>query len=182
MRCAHGCTAWYAVGRARDRWYIRRMTSTTPANAKAQALKFRPIAPGVSIGHIHLKVAQLERAIAFYRDVLGFELTERYGRNTWESQDGQPPPAGTTGLFHAAILYPTRADLADALRRLLAHGIRIDGASDHGVSEAIYLRDPDGNGLELYWDRPRPAWPRLADGSLAMFTQGLNLESLLTAR
>lgn len=155
----------------------------------------RPIASGVSIGHIHLKVANLERAIAFYRDVLGFEVTDRFGRyaaflsaggyhhhigvNTWESQGGKPPPPGSTGLYHAAILYPTRADLADALRRLLAHGIRIDGASDHGVSEAIYLRDPDGNGLELYWDRPRENWPRNADGSLTMFTEPLDLESLL---
>lgn len=155
----------------------------------------RPIAAGVSIGHIHLKVANLERAIAFYRDVLGFEVTDRFGRyaaflsaggyhhhiglNTWESQGGPPPPPGTTGLYHAAILYPTRADLADALRRLLAHGIRIDAASDHGVSEAIYLRDPDGNGLELYRDRPREDWPRHADDSLAMFTEALDLESLL---
>ena len=157
--------------------------------------QMRPIAPGVSIGHVHLKVGNLSRAIAFYRDVLGFEVTDRFGRNaaflsaggyhhhiglnTWESQGGPPPAPGTTGLYHAAILYPTRADLADALRRLLAHGIRIDGASDHGVSEAIYLRDPDGNGLELYWDRPREKWPRNADGSLAMFTDALNLESLL---
>jgi catechol 2,3-dioxygenase len=158
----------------------------------------RPIASGASIGHIHLKVADLERAIAFYGDVLGFELTQRFGRNaaflsaggyhhhiglnTWESHGGPSSPSGATGLYHAAILYPTRADLADALRRLLAHGIRIDGASDHGVSEAIYLRDPDGNGLELYWDRPREQWPRNADGSLAMITAGLDLESLLTER
>ena len=174
------------------------MKSAAFAAPKEQASNLRPIATGVSIGHVHLKVANLERAIAFYRDVLGFELTDRLGRNaaflsaggyhhhiglnTWDSKGGQPPPAGTTGLYHAAILYPTRADLADALRRLLAHGIRIDGASDHGVSEAIYLRDPDGNGLELYWDRPREHWPRNADGSLAMFTEGLDLESLLTER
>ena len=155
----------------------------------------RPLPPHVGIGHVHLKVSDLERALAFYRDVLGFELTQRYGHqaaflsaggyhhhiglNTWESQGGRPPTAGSTGLYHAAILYPTRADLADALRRLLAHGVRIDGASDHGVSEAIYLRDPDGNGLELYWDRPREKWPRNADGSLAMFTDALNIESLL---
>jgi catechol 2,3-dioxygenase len=153
------------------------------------------IPAGVSIGHVHLKVADLERAIAFYADVLGFAVTERLGRNaaflsaggyhhhiglnTWESQGGQPPAHDATGLYHAAILYPTRADLADAFRRLLAHGIRIDGASDHGVSEAIYLRDPDGNGLELYWDRPRALWPRKADGSLTMFTRALDLESLL---
>lgn len=158
--------------------------------------QIRPIAAGVSVGHVHLKVADLERAIAFYRDVLGFEVTDRFGRqaaflsaggyhhhiglNTWESRGGQPPAPGTTGLFHAAILYPARADLADALRRLLAHGIRIDGASDHGVSEAIYLRDPDGNGLELYWDRPRRQWPRNANGSLAMSTDALDLDSLLT--
>ena len=158
----------------------------------------RPIAAGVSIGHIHLKVSDLGRAIGFYSDILGFEVTDRFGSNaaflsaggyhhhiglnTWESQGGQPPAIGTTGLYHAAILYPTRADLADALRRLLAHGIRIDGASDHGVSEAIYLRDPDGNGLELYWDRPRELWPRDADGSLAMFTRALDLDSLLAER
>lgn len=172
-------------------------TATTTTHEKT-APRFRPIGAGVSIGHIHLKVANLERAIAFYADVLGFEVTERCGRsvaflsaggyhhhiglNTWDSQGGHPPPAGTTGLYHAAILYPTRADLADALRRLLAHGIRIDGASDHGVSEAIYLRDPDGNGLELYTDRPREQWPRNADGSLAMFTTALDLEALLAER
>ena len=173
-------------------------TNTVAFPSGRLARSSRPIAPGVSIGHIHLKVARLERAIEFYRDVLGFELTERYGRNaaflsaggyhhhiglnTWESANGEPPPPGTTGLYHAAILYPTRADLADALRRLLAHGIRIDGASDHGVSEAIYLRDPDGNGLELYVDRPREQWPREADGGLAMSTSALNLESLLAER
>jgi len=172
------------------------MKSTVYATPKEASSHSRPIAAGASIGHIHLKVGKLERAIAFYRDVLGFEVTDRFGRdaaflsaggyhhhiglNTWESQGGQPPPPGATGLYHAAILYPTRADLADALRRLLAHGIRIDGASDHGVSEAIYLRDPDGNGLELYWDRPREQWPRNADGSPAMFTAALDLESLLT--
>jgi catechol 2,3-dioxygenase len=147
----------------------------------------RPIAAGVTIGHVHLKVANLDRAIAFYARVLGFEVTERFGRNaaflnTWESEHGKPPPPDATGLYHAAILYPTRADLADALRRLLAHGVRIEGASDHGVSEAIYLRDPDGNGLELYWDRPREQWPRETDGSLVMFTAPLNLEALLAAR
>jgi catechol 2,3-dioxygenase len=157
----------------------------------------RPSA-GMSIGHVHLKVADLERAVAFYRDVLGFEVTDRFGRqaaflsadgyhhhiglNTWESQGGGPPAPGTTGLYHAAILYPARASLAEALRRLLAHGVRIDGASDHGVSEAIYLRDPDGNGLELCWDRPREQWPRNADGSLAMSTDALDLESLLQER
>jgi catechol 2,3-dioxygenase len=172
------------------------MNPTTIAAAKTNrpALS-RPVPAGVAIGHIHLKVADLERAIAFYADALGFQVTQRFGRsaaflsvdgyhhhiglNTWESQGGTPPPPGTTGLYHAAILYPTRADLAWALRRLLAHGVRLEGASDHGVSEALYLRDPDGNGLELYWDRPREQWPKDTDGSLAMFTQPLNLELLL---
>ena len=177
---------------------VRAMKSTALDLPGPWQSRVRPIAPGVSIGHVHLKVADLERAIAFYRDVLGFEVTDRFGRhaaflsaggyhhhiglNTWESRDGPPPAPGTTGLYHVAMLYPTRADLADALRRLLAHGIRIDGASDHGVSEAIYLRDPDGNGLELYWDRPREKWPRNADGSLAMFTDALDLDSLLNER
>jgi catechol 2,3-dioxygenase len=154
-----------------------------------------PIDPATRIGHVHLKVADLERAIGFYCGVLGFELTQRYGRqaafvsaggyhhhiglNTWESQGGEPPPPGTTGLYHLAILYPTRAALADALRRVLAAGIPLDGASDHGVSEAIYLRDPDDNGVELYWDRPKEMWPREADGSLAMFTRRLDLAGLL---
>jgi catechol 2,3-dioxygenase len=142
-----------------------------------------------------LKVADLERALKFYRDVLGFEVTTRYGTqavflsaggyhhhiglNTWESQGGSPPPAGATGLYHAAILYPTRALLADALRRVLAAGIELDGASDHGVSEALYLRDPDENGVELYWDRPREQWPRTADGGVEMYTRRLDLEGLL---
>jgi catechol 2,3-dioxygenase len=155
-----------------------------------------PIDPGVRIGHVHLKVADLERALQFYRDVLGFELQQRFGTraafvsaggyhhhlglNTWESQGGAPPPPGTTGLYHVAILYPTRAALADALRRVLAAGIELDGASDHGVSEALYLRDPDGNGVELYWDRPEPEWPRSAGGELAMFTRALDLDALLT--
>lgn len=156
-----------------------------------------PIDPGTRIGHVHLKVADLERALAFYRDVLGFEVTQRYGSaavflsaggyhhhiglNTWESRGGGPPPRGTTGLYHAAILYPSRASLADALRRVLAAGIALDGASDHGVSEAIYLRDPDGNGIELYRDRPEQDWPRTADGSLAMVTKPLDLDDLLAA-
>src|SRR5437868_9213159 len=154
----------------------------------------RPLHPGVGIGHVHLKVADLERALAFYRDVLGFELTQRFGAqaaflsaggyhhhvglNTWESAGGRPPGPGTTGLYHAAILYPTRAALAGALRRMLAAGIEIDGAADHGVSEAIYLRDPDENGVELYWDRPREQWPMAGEG-VAMFTQPLDLEGLL---
>lgn len=155
----------------------------------------RPIAAQTGIGHVHLKVSDLERAIRFYHDVLGFELTQRYGRqaaflsagnyhhhiglNTWESASGSPPPSGTTGLYHLAILYPTRADLADALRRLLDAGIPLQGASDHGVSEALYLRDPDGNGVELYWDRPREQWPRNKDGGIDMFTRPLDLKDLL---
>lgn len=155
-----------------------------------------PLSPNVSIGHVHLKVADLERALGFYCGVLGFELTQRYGSgaafvsaggyhhhiglNTWESLGGSPPPAGATGLFHLAILYPTRAALADALRRVLAAGVTLDGASDHGVSEALYLRDPDQNGVELYWDRPKEAWPRSPDGTLAMFTRHLDLHSLLS--
>jgi catechol 2,3-dioxygenase len=155
----------------------------------------RQIDPKVSIGHVHLKVADLERALSFYCGVLGFELTQRYGTNaafisaggyhhhiglnTWESLGGSPPPPGSTGLFHLAILYPTRATLADALRRILDAGISLDGASDHGVSEALYLRDPDQNGVELYWDRPEAHWPRTADGSLAMFTKHLDLQALL---
>jgi catechol 2,3-dioxygenase len=153
------------------------------------------IDPRVRIGHTHLKVANLERSLRFYCAVLGFRVTQRYGDgaafisagdyhhhiglNTWESLGGSPPPAGTTGLFHLAILYPTRAALADALRRLMAAGIPLDGASDHGVSEALYLRDPDENGVELYWDRPPNEWPRDAHGNLAMFTKPLNLTSLL---
>lgn len=153
------------------------------------------IDPKVSIGHVHLKVADLERSLRFYCGVLGFEITQRYGTgaafvaaggyhhqiglNTWESLGGSPPPAGTTGLFHLAILYPTRATLADALRRLMDAGIPLDGASDHGVSEALYLRDPDQNGVELYWDRPQTDWPRTGDGSLEMFTRHLDLQALL---
>jgi catechol 2,3-dioxygenase len=157
--------------------------------------KAASIDPGVRIGHVHLKVANLERSLGFYRDVLGFELTQRMGDqaaflsaggyhhhiglNTWESQDGQAPAFGTTGLYHHAILYPTRAALADALRRLTAAGIPLDGAADHGVSEALYLRDPDNNGVELYWDRPKEQWPLSADGKLAMFTRRLDLRGLL---
>ena len=155
----------------------------------------RPIAPGTRIGHVHLKVADIERALAFYCGVLGFELKQRYGRdaaflaaggyhhhiglNTWESRGGRAPASGTTGLYHLAVLYPTRADLADALRRLVAAGIPLTGASDHGVSEALYLDDPDGNGVELYWDRPAAAWPRGPDGELKMGTRRLDLEKLL---
>lgn len=154
-----------------------------------------PIHPGVRIGHVHLKVADLERALAFYCGVLGFELTLRYGHeaafvsaggyhhhiglNTWESRGGSPPPARATGLFHLAILYPSRIELADALQRLIRAGISLDGASDHGVSEALYLRDPDENGIELYWDRPPEQWPRDEAGQLAMFTRPLDLDALL---
>ena len=154
----------------------------------------RPIDPGVRIGHVHLKVADLERAIGFYCGILGFELTQRYGTqaafvsaggyhhhiglNTWESLGGPPPPHGTTGLYHVAILYPTRPALADALGRVLAAGIALDGASDHGVSEALYLRDPDDNGVELYWDRPPELWPRTPTGELNMFTRPLDLRGL----
>jgi len=157
----------------------------------------KPIHPGVSIGHVHLKVADLDRALDFYCGVLGFELTTRLGSqaafisaggyhhhiglNTWESLGGPPPPPGTTGLYHVAILYPTRAELADALLRLTRAGIPLDGASDHGVSEALYLRDPDGNGVELYWDRPREQWPRTPDGSMTMYTRPLDLGNLLDA-
>lgn len=157
----------------------------------------KPLHPDVRIGHVHLKVADLDRAIAFYRDVLGFELTQSYGRqaaflsaggyhhhiglNTWESQGGSPPHRGATGLYHVAIVYPTRAELADALRRLQKAGIPIEGASDHGVSEALYLRDPDGNGVELYWDRPKEQWPRTSEGGLNMVTEPLDLTDLLEA-
>ena len=153
------------------------------------------IAPGVRIGHVHLKVADLDRALAFYCGVLGFDLMQRYGSgaafisaggyhhhiglNTWESLGGAPPPPGSTGLFHTAILYPSRAELADALRRVRAASIPLDGASDHGVSEALYLRDPDENGVELYWDRPLELWPRTRDGMLAMFTRRLDIDDLL---
>lgn len=153
------------------------------------------------IGHVHLKVADLDRSLAFYRDVLGFEVTQRYGAqavflaapaagpheqyhhhiglNTWESAGGTPPPRGSTGLFHLAILYPSRAALAEALRRLMRAGVALDGASDHGVSEALYLRDPDGNGVELYWDRPRSEWPRDSAGAVAMHTRALDVQELL---
>ena len=152
------------------------------------------INPKVRIGHVHLKVANLERSLAFYCGILGFELMQRMGAeaafvsaggyhhhiglNTWDSLGGSPPPPGTTGLFHVGILYPSRAALADALRRLVQAGIRLDGASDHGVSEALYLRDPDENGIELYWDKPPELWPRTDEGELAMFTRPLDLESL----
>ena len=154
-----------------------------------------PINPGVRIGHVHLKVADVDRALAFYCGVLGFELTQRIGPqaafisaggyhhhiglNTWESRGGPPPPQGSTGLYHLAILYPTRAELADALRRLIEAKIPLEGASDHGVSEALYLRDPDDNGVELYWDRPKEMWPKREDGGLRMYTNPLDLRDLL---
>ena len=153
-----------------------------------------PIDPRVRIGHVHLKVADLDRALNFYCGVLGFGLQQRFGSqaafisaggyhhhiglNTWESKGAPPPPPRSTGLYHLAILYPTRAALADALRRLLAANIEMDGAADHGVSEALYLRDPDDNGVELYWDRPKEKWPRSPDGGLAMFTRALDLDGL----
>lgn len=155
------------------------------------------IHPDVRIGHVHLKVANLDRALAFYQGVLGLELTQRFGTqaaflsaggyhhhiglNTWESLGGEPPPAGHTGLYHLALLYPARAALGDALQRLMKAGIPLDGAADHGVSEALYLRDPDNNGVELYWDRPQDQWPRTADGGVAMYTRALDLGSLLAA-
>ncbi len=157
----------------------------------------RPLHPDVRMGHVHLKVADLQRALDFYCGVLGFELTQRFGKqaaflsaggyhhhiglNTWESQGGTAPPPGTTGLYHLAIVYPTRAELADALRRLMQAGIELDGAADHGVSEALYLRDPDQNGVELYWDRPREEWPHNEQGELAMFTRPLDVQALLRA-
>jgi catechol 2,3-dioxygenase len=167
------------------------MATTRPAGQD------RPIAAGTRIGHVHLKVADLQRALDFYAGVLGFEVTQRMGSsaaflsaggyhhhialNTWESLGGEPPAEGTTGLFHLAIVYPTRAALADALKRLIAAGVPLDGASDHGVSEALYLRDPDQNGVELYRDRPQAEWPRTQDGELAMFTRRLDLQDLLRA-
>jgi len=157
----------------------------------------RSIHHGVKMGHVHLKVADLERALAFYHGVLGFDVTQKMGNaaaflsaggyhhhiglNTWESRGGSAPVAGTTGLYHLAIVYPTRAELGDALERVLRAGIQLEGAADHGVSEALYLRDPDGNGVELYWDRPEEQWPRDANGELAMYTRSLDLEGLLAA-
>lgn len=170
---------------------MAQVASKPDAAAPAQ----RPISAGTRIGHVHLKVADLERALAFYCGVLGFELQQRYGAgaafisaggyhhhiglNTWESKGGSPPPRGSTGLYHTAILYPTRRDLADALKRLIDAGIALDGASDHGVSEALYLRDPDGNGVELYHDRVEAEWPRNADGSLEMVTKHIDLTDLI---
>jgi catechol 2,3-dioxygenase len=173
------------------------MLKSMPHDATGQPVA-RPIHPGVRIGHVHLKVADLERSLAFYCGVLGFELMQRYGTqaafisaggyhhhiglNTWESQGGSPPPPGTTGLYHVAILYPTRAALADALVRLAEAGVPLQGASDHGVSEALYLSDPDGNGIELYFDRPEDQWPRTPEGELQMVTRRLDLQDLLASR
>ena len=165
-----------------------------PVNIEKEALRFPTIDAGVRIGHVHLKVADLQRALDFYCGILGFELTtsrpgaafisaggyhHHIGLNTWESRGGSPPAPGTTGLYHVAILYPTRAALAEGLQRLIAANIPLDGASDDGVSEALYLRDPDGNGVELYWDRPEAQWPRNPDGTLAMSTERLDLKALL---
>ncbi|MDX2265617.1 MAG: VOC family protein [Hyphomicrobiales bacterium] len=167
----------------------------TPPTLRPLAAPANPISAGARIGHVHLKVADLDRALSFYCGVLGFSLMQRYGSgaafiaaggyhhhiglNTWESLGGQPPAPGATGLYHLAILYPSRAELADALRRLQSAGVALDGASDHGVSEALYLRDPDGNGVELYWDRPQEAWPLTDAGELAMITRRLDLNDLL---
>ncbi len=170
-------------------------TSTLP-KAPDAAQTADPVHPDVRIGHVHLKVASLDRALRFYCGVLGFELKQRFGDqaafiaagsyhhhiglNTWESQGGSPPATGTTGLYHLAILYPSRASLGNALARLNTAKIPLDGASDHGVSEALYLRDPDQNGVELYWDRPQERWPVDAAGNLKMVTQRLDLQDLLS--
>lgn len=173
------------------------MSAPTPLVSPDPGLTQDPIHPAARIGHVHLKVSDLERALAFYCGVLGFRLMQRYGTeaafisaggyhhdiglNTWKSRGGDRPAAGTTGLFHLAVLYPNRAALADALRRLQAAGIKLEGASDHGVSEALYLSDPDGNGLELYVDRDEADWPRDTSGRLAMTTKPLDLASLAAA-
>lgn len=167
----------------------------TNSPSSPPALSPYTIPAGADVGHVHLKVADLERALAFYRDVLGFELVTRYGSqaafvsaggyhhhiglNTWESRGGTPPPPGHSGLYHVAIRYPTRPALAAAVRRVLDAGVRLHGASDHGVSEAVYLADPDDNGLELYWDRPREQWPHTPEGAIAMRTDPLDLAALL---
>lgn len=170
------------------------MTNDIGTELASDTVAHVPISAGAKIGHVHLKVADLERALNFYSGVLGFQVTQRWGKdaaflaaggyhhhiaiNTWESKGGSPPAPGTTGLFHLAVLYPTRAALADAYRRVSKAGIGLDGASDHGVSEALYLRDPDGNGVELYWDKPEAQWPRLHSGELAMNNGRLDLRSL----
>lgn len=167
-----------------------------PAKAGQNSTTPVSVDPNTRIGHVHLKVANLERSLEFYCGVLGFEITQRLGDgavflsaggyhhhialNTWESLGGSPPAVGATGLYHTAILYPTRAALAEALRRVLNAGIPLEGAADHGVSESIYLRDPDDNGVELYWDKPKDSWPRSSDGKLAMYTRRLNLADLVS--
>jgi len=171
---------------------------TTSDRSNPYERDFAPIDPGVTIGHVHLKVSNLARALEFYCGVLGFELTQRLGDeaafisaggyhhhlglNTWESKGGHSPQPGTTGLYHVAIRYPTRSALADALRRLENAQIPLDGAADHGVSEALYLQDPDGNGLELYWDRPKEDWPTTKDGTVQMFTRFLDINGLRNER
>ncbi len=176
---------------------MEEFNGSTEGEAAAAEKRTRPIDGGVRIGHVHLKVADIERALGFYCGVLGFGLVQRYGTqaafvaagdyhhhiglNTWESRGGSPPPPGTTGLYHVAILYPTRAALADALHRLVRAGIELDGAADHGVSEALYLRDPDDNGVELYWDRPEEFWPRTPDGRIEMYSRRLDLRDLMNA-
>jgi catechol 2,3-dioxygenase len=171
---------------------VRSGSGSHPIDMSDQAID-----SGVRIGHVHLKVSNLERALGFYCGVLGFELMQRFGDsaafisaggyhhhiglNTWESSGGTAPPPGHTGLYHLAILYPTRFSLGDALRRLRRAGVPLDGAADHGVSEALYLRDPDGNGVELYRDRLRAEWPTDVDGRLAMYTRALDLQGLLDA-
>jgi catechol 2,3-dioxygenase len=157
--------------------------------------KCLPISPEVRIGHVHLKVTDLDRSIGFYSGILGFDVTQRFGKtaaflavggyhhhiglNTWESEGDVPPHENSTGPYHTAILYPSRRDLADALQRLNRAGVKVEGVVDHGVSEALYLKDPDGNGVELYWDKPRDRWPRAADGALQMYTQSLDANELL---
>lgn len=171
------------------------MSSEEQAQPSAGAARPGSVHPETRIGHVHLKVADLDRAVRFYRDVLGFEVAQRYGAsaaflaaggyhhhlglNVWESRGGSPPPPGTTGLYHFAILYPSRRELARAVRRVLDHGVALDGTADHGVSEAIYLRDPDGNGVELYVDRPSAQWPREPGGELSMYSRPLDLVELL---
>lgn len=171
------------------------MSTTSIVPMRHEQQNPNPIEPGTRIGHVHLKVADLDRALAFYNGVLGFQLMQRYGNqaafvsaggyhhhiglNTWESKGGHPPAPGTSGLYHLAILYPTRKALAAALKRLIDAKWALDGASDHGVSQALYLRDPDENGVELYWDRPQEEWPRNAEGELAMVTERLDLHDLL---
>lgn len=176
-------------------WTVGYQKKIKVSKMSSEQLNTSDTHPRMSIGHVHLKVGALEPSLRFYRDVLGFEVTQRYGMqavflsaggyhhhiglNTWESAGASPPPPGSTGLYHFAILYPERKDLAMALRRLMEFGIALDGASDHGVSEALYLRDPDGNGVELYWDRPESEWPRDSSGALSMVTMRLDVNELL---